>query len=485
MTNKPVIDKPATDKPVIDEQSPPRPGWLEVCILAAGAGTRMHSEVPKVLQPLAAKPLLGYLLDTLVQLQPDRVHIVLGHATAEVKAQFDTDININWVTQSDLWGTGHAVQQVVPHLKKSSNKPTQNDRVLILLGDVPLISLATIEALLAVPADLALLSVQVAEPFNYGRIIRDQQGVIGIKEEQDASDAQKKINEINTGIMVANSNDLCDWLSLLNNDNAQQEYLLTDIVEHANQAGATIGVCIAEEPMEVAGVNTFSQLAELERHVQKNIATELMAQGVRLMDPERLDVRGTLHVGKDVVIDINVIIEGEVHLGDRVAVGPNCVLRDSRVGAGTLIKANSVIEEATIGADCILGPFARLRPGTELADEVTVGNFVEVKKSKLGKGTKASHLAYLGDATIEDNVNIGAGTITCNYDGVNKHATHIGAAAFIGSNTSLVAPVKIGAGATIGAGSTITKDVASDTLALGRGKQKSVPGWQGPSNEES
>ncbi len=451
-----------------------------MCVLAAGAGSRMHSDQPKVLQPLAGKPLLGYLLDTLKPLRPDRVHIVVGQGANEVQARFDAGTDINWVQQRDRLGTGHAVQQIAPHL----NNLNKDARVLILLGDAPLISLATIEALLAVPTDLALLSVHMADPFNYGRIIRDGQRVIGIKEEPDASPAQKKITEINSGVMVANSTGLCDWLSLLTNDNAQQEYLLTDIVEHANKAGASIGLCLAEDPMEVAGVNTFSQLAKLERHVQKNIATQLTEQGVRLMDPARLDVRGTLNVGKDIVIDINVIIEGDVWLGDRVSIGPNCVIRDSRIGAGTQVKANSIVEEATVGAKCILGPFARLRPGTELADEVTVGNFVEVKKSRLGKGTKASHLAYLGDAVIDENVNIGAGTITCNYDGVNKHKTQIGAAAFIGSNSSLVAPVKIGAGATIGAGSTITKDVDSQTLALGRGKQKSVPGWQGPSNTE-
>ena len=446
---------------------------LEVCILAAGMGSRMCSETPKVLQTLAGKPLLAHLLGSVKHLNPAAIHVVVGQGADAVKARFETWPGINWVHQSARLGTGHAVLQASPHFNRDA-------RVVILLGDAPLVSPATIKGLLQVPADLAVLTVNLKDPSHYGRIIRDGKRVVGIVEEPDASADQRKITEINTGVMAANVDNLCDWLTLLSDNNAQHEYLLTDIVQHANQAGAVVGACLTNDPLEVMGVNTFSQLAILERNVQKKVATELMDQGVQLMDPERLDVRGSLTVGTGVVIDVNVIIEGEVQLGDQVSVGPNCVIRDSRIGSGTKIRASSMIEEAIVGKGCTVGPFARLRPGAELSDEVAVGNFVEVKKSKLGKGAKANHLAYLGDAMIGEQVNIGAGTITCNYDGVAKHQTHIGDAAFIGSNASLVAPLSIGAGATIGAGSTITRDVQARELALGRGKQKSLPNWQHP-----
>ena len=313
--------------------------------------------------------------------------------------------------------------------------------------------------------------------------MREGEQVVAIVEQVDATEEQQAISEINTGVMVTDMGSLRDWLALLDDDNAQQELLLTDIVKHANASSATVSAHLTRNVIEVTGVNTFSQLAGLERALQMNIAEKLMDQGVQLMDPARLDVRGELRVGKGVTIDVNVIIEGKVILGDGVAIGPNCIVRDSQVGNNTVIKANSIVEEAIVGDKCTVGPFARLRPGAELADEVTVGNFVEVKKSKLGKGTKASHLAYLGDATIGENVNVGAGTITCNYDGVNKHETHIGDGAFIGSNASLVAPVTVGPGSTIGAGSTITKDVDSQVLALGRGKQKSIANWQRPTKK--
>lgn len=447
---------------------------LHVCILAAGIGSRMKSDNPKVLQTLGGRSLLARLLDKVAVLQPAATHVVVGQGADLVKNACGGDVN--WVRQEKRLGTGHAVQQVAPHLDPDA-------RVLILLGDAPLIEVDTMRAMLEVDADLAVLTVNMDNPYNYGRILRRGDQVVAIVEEVDATTEQRSIKEINTGVMAAKARCLIDWLSRLDNNNAQQEYLLTDIVKHANEASAKVAGYIADDPIEVTGVNTFTQLAALERALQMKTAEELMEAGVRVMDPGRLDIRGNLKAGKGVVLDINVIIEGEVELGDDVTIGPHCVVRDSRIGNGSIIKANSVVEEATVGNDCSVGPFARLRPGAELADEVAVGNFVEIKKSKLGKGTKASHLAYLGDATIGEDVNIGAGTITCNYDGENKHETHIGDAAFIGSNSSLVAPVKIGPGSTIGAGSTITKDVDSQVLALGRGKQKQIANWQRPTKK--
>jgi bifunctional UDP-N-acetylglucosamine pyrophosphorylase/glucosamine-1-phosphate N-acetyltransferase len=329
---------------------------------------------------------------------------------------------------------------------------------LILLGDAPLVKRATLDELTSVDADLTVLTVDMVEPYNYGRILRQDERVMEIIEEKDANKQQRSITEINSGVMVADGKKLVSWLKQLTDDNAQKEFLLT-------------------------GINTFSQLAGLERALQHKTAQQLMDQGVQLMDPARIDVRGNLVVGRGVSIDVNAIFEGEVTIGDDVAIGPNCVITDSQIGTGSVIKANSVLERAIVGERCSVGPFARLRPGAELEDEVAVGNFVEIKKSKLGKGSKASHLTYLGDSSIGAGANIGAGTITCNYDGVNKYETHIGDGAFIGSNSSLVAPVSIGAGATVGAGSTITKDVEANALALGRGKQKSIANWQRPTKK--
>lgn len=449
---------------------------LEVCILAAGVGSRMKSDGPKVLQPLAGRPLLSYLLDTVSSLSPFRVHVVVGKGGDEVRDTFRQAGGINWVEQVERLGTGHAVMQAVPHLEDGS-------RLLVLLGDTPLVRPETLRRLAGLASDLSVLSVLMPDPTGYGRIVRNGDRVTRIVEEADATDEQKRIREVNTGVMVADVRFLKSWLRLLTNDNAQSEYLLTDIVEQADKGQAKVIACIAENPDEVAGINSFVQLSALERKMQKTKATELMEQGVQIIDPARFDLRGTLKAGTGVRVDINVILEGRVELGDKVTIGPNVVIRDAIVGAGTEIKANSLVEEATLGRNCRVGPFARLRPGVELCDEVHVGNFVEVKKTRLGKGSKANHLAYLGDSTLGEGVNIGAGTITCNYDGVNKHQTRIGDGAFIGSNASLVAPVSIGAGSTVGAGSTITNDVPSQALAVGRGKQKSISSWRRPAGK--
>lgn len=449
---------------------------LEVCILAAGVGSRMCSDKPKVLQTLAGKPLLAHLLETVSSLSPTKVHVVVGQGAEEVKARFAERTDIEWVYQAERKGTGHAMQQAVPGIDPSS-------RVLILLGDAPLVKKTTLEALLSVDADLTVLSVDMDEPFNYGRILREHERVLGIIEERDATQVQRSINEINSGVMVAKAGKLLSWLEQLTDDNAQKEFLLTDIVRYANDGASTVRAYKTDDPVEVTGINTFTQLAGLERALQLKKAHQLMDQGVQLLDPKRLDVRGNLAAARGVSIDVNVIFEGEVTLGKDVTIGSNCLITDSIIGAGSVIKPNSVLEQVIVGERCTVGPFARLRPGAELGDEAAVGNFVEIKKTKLGKGSKASHLTYLGDSTIGSGVNIGAGTITCNYDGVNKYQTLIGDGAFIGSNSSLVAPVSIGAGATIGAGSTITKDVEENVLALGRGKQKSITNWLKPTKQ--
>ncbi len=451
---------------------------IEVCILAAGMGSRMHSSHPKVLQILAGRPLLGHILDTLALLDSVRVHVVIGQEADQVRQAFLNRENVNWVMQEERRGTGHAVMQAASYFSADS-------RVLILLGDAPLISIETVDAMLKLDCDLGILSVDVEDPYNYGRILRDAgANVIAIVEERDATEQQKKIREINTGGMVASARLLKDWLSKLNCNNDQGEYLLTDIVALAAKGNCVVTAYKAREAMEVAGINTFEQLASLESELQLKNARDLMAKGVHIIDPSRFDLRGEVIVGKDVVIDINVIIEGKVELADGVTIGPNCVIKDSRIGANSTIKANSLIDETIIDTNCSVGPFSRLRPGTHLKNEVAVGNFVEVKKSTLGEGSKASHLAYLGDSTIGRAVNIGAGTITCNYDGVNKYETHIGDNVFVGSNSSLVAPVMIGEGTTIGAGSTITRDVEPGVLAIGRGKQKIITNWQRPTRKK-
>ena len=445
---------------------------IEVCILAAGKGTRMKSSKPKVLHPIAGRPMLRHLVSTVQSLGINNVHVVVGSGADEVKQSFQND-DIDFVLQLEQKGTGHAVMQALPHLDESK-------RVLILLGDAPLLKAETIEKMLKCECDLGVLTVIQANPFNYGRIIRQHDQIIEIVEEKDAGDEQRQISEVNTGVMIADVKKLSRWLDRITPENSQGELLLTDIVKMANSDGDVVKGIVAADPIEVQGVNDFEQLSQLERYYQTTIAKQLMQGGVHLMDPNRIDVRGDLKVGADSTIDINCIFEGNVSLGSNVRVGANCKIIDSTIADNVEIKPNSIIEGASLAAGCSVGPFVRLRPGAQLGQDVAIGNFVEVKKTTLGRGSKASHLSYLGDAIIGAGVNIGAGTITCNYDGVNKHITEIQDDVFVGSNTALVAPVVVGQGSTIAAGSTITKQIDADSLAIGRGRQKNLSNWKGP-----
>jgi bifunctional UDP-N-acetylglucosamine pyrophosphorylase/glucosamine-1-phosphate N-acetyltransferase len=448
---------------------------LGVVILAAGQGTRMRSSLPKVLHTLAGRPLLQHVISTAKALDPEQVVVVYGHGGEQVPAAFP-DHGLTWVEQAEQLGTGHAVEQALPALKEV-------DRVLVLYGDVPLTRESTLSTLVAAVADtdLALLTVELENPTGYGRIVRTEAGAVQrIVEQKDATPEELAIREINTGILVVDRPRLEQWIEQLENNNAQGEFYLTDIVEAAVKEGVEVHSAQPEEFDEVKGVNDRVQLAELERHYQQWQAEQVMRQGVSLRDPARFDLRGSLSVGQDVEIDINVLLEGEVSLGDGVRVGANTVIRNSTVAADTQIKENCVIEEATIGRECRIGPFARIRPETALAGGVHIGNFVEVKKSEVDEGSKINHLSYVGDSSVGKSVNIGAGTITCNYDGANKHRTVIGDNAFIGSDTQLVAPVEVGAGATIGAGSTITQNAPPETLSLSRSKQMSLKGWRRP-----
>ncbi|NCA69290.1 MAG: UDP-N-acetylglucosamine diphosphorylase/glucosamine-1-phosphate N-acetyltransferase [Sphingobacteriia bacterium] len=448
---------------------------LGVVILAAGLGKRMQSRLPKVLHPLAGRPLLAHVLERAHELAAERVVVVHGHGGDQVR-QALAGADCRWVEQSPQLGTGHAVIQALPEL-------TEMERLLVLYGDVPLIRSTTLSQLIAAAADtcLAVLSAHVSDPRGYGRIIRDTDGrITGIVEERDATPEQRLISEVNTGILIADRARLVDWLGRVDNINAQGEYYLTDVIALAATDGVRIASTQPTRLAEVAGVNDRVQLAVLERDYQRQAAEDLMRAGVTLADPARFDLRGVLHAEADVSLDINCIIEGEVRLASGVRIGPNCLLKDCSIGAATEVLANSIIEGAHVGAHARIGPFARLRPATELADHTHVGNFVEMKKARLGTGSKANHLTYLGDAEIGAGVNVGAGTVTCNYDGVNKSKTQILDGAFIGSNTSLVAPVTIGTGATIGAGSVITRDTPADQLTLTRAPQSSVPGWRRP-----
>lgn len=447
---------------------------LNVVILAAGKGTRMRSSLPKVMQPLAGKPLLAHVLHAARELGSERPVVVYGHGADAVQTAFSGEA-IDWVLQAEQKGTGHAVQVALPVL------PPQG-RTLILYGDVPLISVTTLQHLIdAASADsLALLTVTLSDPNGYGRIVRENGEVVRIVEQKDASAEELAITEVNTGILCVSNDKLHDWLPQLRNSNAQGEYYLTDLIGMAAASGIRINAVHPDTRWEVEGVNDKLQLATLERVWQRAQADQLMRAGVTVLDPARLDIRGHLAHGQDVTLDVGVIIVGHVVLGDGVRVGAGCILKDCSIGAGTEIRPYSLIDEASVGANAVIGPYARLRPGTELDDEVHIGNFVEVKKTRMGVGSKANHLAYLGDAVIGRHVNIGAGTITCNYDGVNKHTTEIGDDAFIGTNNSLVAPVSIGAGATTGAGSTISKAVPDGQLAVGRALQKTIAGWQRP-----
>ncbi|UTW05917.1 bifunctional UDP-N-acetylglucosamine diphosphorylase/glucosamine-1-phosphate N-acetyltransferase GlmU [Pseudomonas benzenivorans] len=447
---------------------------LDIVILAAGQGTRMRSALPKVLHPVAGKSMLGHVVDTARQLSPQGIHVVIGHGAETVRERLASE-DLNFVLQREQLGTGHAVAQALPALTA--------ERVLILYGDVPLIEQATLERLLHKVADdqLALLTVDLNDPTGYGRIVRDADGVVqAIVEHKDATPAQRQICEGNTGILAVPGKRLGDWLGRLSNSNAQGEYYLTDVIAMAVADGLVVATEQPLDAMEVQGANDRIQLAELERHYQQRAARQLMAQGVTLRDPARFDLRGEVTVGRDVLIDINVILEGRVVIEDGVEIGPNCVIKDSTLRTGAVVKANSHLDGAELGSGADCGPFARLRPGAVLGAKAHVGNFVELKNAVLGEGAKAGHLSYLGDAEIGARSNIGAGTITCNYDGANKFRTVMGEDVFIGSNSALVAPVNLGDRATTGAGSVVTTDVPADGLAVGRAKQRNIQGWKRP-----
>ena len=448
---------------------------LGIVILAAGQGTRMKSGLPKVLHPLAGRPLLGHVLDAAAALAPTRTVVVYGHGGERVPAAFpERGDDTRWVEQTPQLGTGHALQQAVPHLDGC-------DRVLVLYGDVPLVQIETLRLLLARTAAVGLLTVRLADPAGYGRIVRDGGGhVRRIVEQKDATAEERAIEEVNTGIMALDGARLPGWLGRLSNANAQGEYYLTDVIAMAVGDGLAVEAVVAADPLEVAGINDRAQLAQLERAFQQRAADRLMRAGVTLLDPARFDLRGTLRHGRDVVIDVNVILEGQIVLGDDVTIGANCVLRDVAVADGVQVLENCVIEEAWIGAGSRIGPFSRIRPGTRLEGSAHVGNFVEIKKSEVGLGSKVNHLSYVGDSTIGRDVNVGAGTITCNYDGANKHRTVIGDRAFIGSNTALVAPITVGEGATVGAGTTLTRDAPAEALTVARARQETISGWKRP-----
>ncbi|MDY7567230.1 bifunctional UDP-N-acetylglucosamine diphosphorylase/glucosamine-1-phosphate N-acetyltransferase GlmU [Pseudomonas sp. RTC3] len=447
---------------------------LDIVILAAGQGTRMRSALPKVLHPVAGDSMLGHVIHSARQLNPQSIHVVIGHGADIVRERLAAD-DLNFILQDKQLGTGHAVAQALPELTA--------ENVLILYGDVPLIEVETLQRLLKkVSAEqLGLLTVNLADPTGYGRIVRDeQQRVSAIIEHKDATEAQKAITEGNTGILAVPGKRLADWLGRLSNNNAQGEYYLTDVIAMAVNDGLVVATEQPLDAMEVQGANDRKQLAELERHYQQREARRLMSLGVTLRDPARFDVRGDVSVGRDVLIDINVILEGRVVIEDDVVIGPNCVIKNSTLRKGSIIKANSHIDGAVLGEGSDVGPFARLRPGSVLDARAHVGNFVELKNAHLGEAAKVGHLTYLGDAEVGARTNIGAGTITCNYDGANKHRTVLGEDVFIGSNNSLVAPVDISSGATTAAGSTITQDVAEKQLAIGRARQRNIDGWKRP-----
>ena len=451
---------------------------LSIIILAAGQGTRMRSALPKVLQPLAGRPLLAHVLACSEALAADDVCVVYGHGGDAVQAAIPAP-GIRWAFQAEQLGTGHAVQQAMP------NTPDDN-RVLVLAGDVPLLTAETLTKLLeqTPDGDMAVLTVDMDDPTGYGRIIRKNGSVQSIVEQKDASSEQLAISEINTGVILCPGDKMKQWLSGLSNNNSQGEYYLTDVIAMAVADKVTVHGIKADSSKEVMGINDKKQLAEAERALQARRVDALMKEGVGFADPARVDIRGTLKCGTDVFIDVNAIFEGDVELGDGTIIESNNLIRDSKLGAKSLVHSNCHIEGATTGAACEIGPFARLRPGAVLANNVKIGNFVEVKKSTIADGSKVNHLTYIGDADIGTGVNVGAGTITCNYDGVNKHKTIIGDNASIGSNVNLVAPVSVGSGATIGAGSTISKNAPADELTVARSKQTTIPGWKRPIKKE-
>jgi bifunctional UDP-N-acetylglucosamine pyrophosphorylase/glucosamine-1-phosphate N-acetyltransferase len=447
---------------------------MNVVILAAGMGKRMQSDLPKVLHALAGKPLLTHVIDTARQLSPSCCCVVYGHGGELVPTQLAAD-DLYFVLQEPQLGTGHAVMQAVSRLNE--DQPT-----LVLYGDVPLTTVATLRTLTekAGKDKLAILTIAMDDPTGYGRIVREQNNIVRIVEQKDATDIERQIHEVNTGILVAPTRQLKDWLSRLSNHNAQGEYYLTDIIALAVKDNTIIESAQPAHAWETLGVNSKVQLAELERIHQHNLAHQLLEQGVTLADPARIDIRGELHCARDVSIDVGCVFEGTVHIGQGVSIGAYCVIKNSRIAENANIKPYTHIDEATVGSDSQIGPYARLRPGTVLGADVHVGNFVEIKNSEFGAHSKANHLAYVGDTTVGSRVNIGAGTITCNYDGANKHRTVIEDDAFIGSDTQLVAPVTVGKGATIGAGTTLTKDAPPDSLTVSRARQTTIAGWQRP-----
>jgi len=450
----------------------------KIIVLAAGKGTRMKSSKPKVLHHLAGKSMLAHVLDGVGTLNPESITVVIGHGSEQVREEIEH--NVEWAMQTEQLGTGHAVQQGLDAIE-------DGDQVVIAYGDVPLTRPETFAALHQVCNEktIGLLTVFMDDPTGYGRIVRDaNDNVTGIVEQKDASPEELKITESNSGMLSVMGGQLKDFLSRIDNNNAQEEYYLTDIFALAVADGISIQTVQPQDEWEVAGVNSRSQLAELERIHQSNQAELLMENGVTLRDPARIDVRGSLSTGNDVEIDVNVVFLGDVTLGDNVRIGANCVVSNSQVASGTVIEANSILENAVVGEGCTIGPFARLRPETVLADSAKIGNFVEIKKANIGEGSKVNHLSYVGDSEVGKNVNVGAGTITCNYDGANKHVTVMEDDVFIGSNSALVAPVHIGKGATIGAGSTISKDVASEQLALTRSRQTEIDSWQRPQKKK-
>lgn len=450
---------------------------LSVVILAAGKGTRMYSDLPKVLHPIAGKPMVKHVIDTVKALEAKQIHLIYGHGGDLMQQRLAAE-PVNWVLQAEQLGTGHAMQQAAPFFADDEN-------ILMLYGDGPLITQATLEKLIAAKPDngIALLTVVLENPTGYGRIIRENGSVVAIVEQKDANPEQLKIKEINTGVMVASGASFKKWLAQLNNNNAQGEYYITDVIAMANREGYKVEAVQAADLMEVEGANNRLQLAALERYYQKTQAEKLLLAGVSIIDPARFDLRGSVTHGKDVEIDVNVILEGDIKLGHRVKIGAGSVLKNCEIGDDVEIKPYSVIEDTVIGNQAKIGPFSRLRPGTNLADETHVGNFVEIKNAEIAKGSKVNHLTYVGDAQIGANCNIGAGVITCNYDGANKFKTIIGDNVFVGSDTQLVAPVTVASGSTIGAGSTITKDVAQDELVITRVPQRHIQGWKRPTKK--
>ena len=451
---------------------------LHIIILAAGAGTRMKSRVPKVLQTVGGRPMIFHVLDTALKLQPARVHVVFNPSVPEVP-EACASYDVTWAPQEQQLGTGHAVQQAMPGIPDDAN-------VLVLYGDIPLLEAGVLDTLLEKPLEgLRVLTMKVGQPAGYGRIIRDEAGgVTGIVEERDATEDQRAIDEVNSGIILVSKTDMAFCLDKLVSNNSQEEFYLTDIFSIAHRHEMPADGLVAPVSGDLEGANDRQQLAELERRYRGKMAVKLMQAGVQLADPDRIDIRGSVIAGSDVFIDVNVVLEGDIRLGDDVHIGPGCVLKDCQLAGRTHVQANSVLEGVVSHGACDIGPFARLRPGTVLSEGCKVGNFVEAKNVVLGKGSKASHLTYLGDSEIGSGVNIGAGTITCNYDGANKHRTVIGDDVFVGSDSQLVAPVTIGHGATIGAGSTVTKDAPPEALTVSRARQTTIKGWKRPRKDK-